>query len=394
MTSAASNALMLVEHFGAAVVPVYGITSSGACLCRYGADCDSAGKHPVRGPYNSTINPGSIRKADPSRNWSAAMGYPFVGLDDDTDDGSGIKAVEAEIGAALPATPTIRTGGGHQTRIFRTPVSMAKLVPLLKTEHGNVDFLGEGIVAVLPGSRSGRGEYQWLPRLSPISIGFADLPAAVTEMVNSKRLRGDEPQNTPAVTTEQGTGGAVTTENSCGNCDNNHSDVERLIRRCIPDNFGLRWHCLFRLARGLRGLPEYANASQEQLEPVLLEWHHRSMRCIRTKDISTNRRDLWSGYLRVQFPGGIAGKLAAMVDPRFGSEPLPIRLDRLCRALQDANGDRPFFLACRSGAEVLGVSHPMIVRLLKEMTTSGTLKLVERGQRRRASEYRYLGGGQ
>jgi hypothetical protein len=153
----------------------------------------------------------------------------------------------------------------------------------------------------------------------------------------------------------------------------------------------LRWHSLFRLARGLRGLPEFSDTSQNQLEPVLVDWHRRSLPTIRTKDIKVSRRDLWEGYRRVRFPGGICGRLASLVDPDFASKPLPVRVERLCSALQDSTGDGPFFLACRAAGEVLGADYSNISRILKEMRVAGALELVKRGERRRASEYRYLG---
>ena len=57
---------------------------------------------------------------------------------------------------------------------------------------------------------------------------------------------------------------------------------------------------------------------------------------------------------------------------------------------QHANGDNPFFLACRSVPEVLGVSHMLVARLLKDMVCSGILELVERGKALvELAEYRY-----
>jgi hypothetical protein len=391
ISPAASTAMMLVENFGAEVVKTYGVDEFGVCFCRDGIDCGTPGKHPVGagGYHNATSNIHSILSSPPNCNWSLSTGFPLVGLDDDTDNNTGLDAVEAEIGSRLPASSTIRTGSNHLTRIFRTPERVSRLVPMLKTSHGNVDFLGYPLMTVLPGSRSGSGEYSWERGLSPPEVGFADIPAAVVQLVNSKRERGGETQNC-----KPGDNATQKIPVFQGSVFQGMTDLERLIRRCIPDQAGMRWHSLFRLARGLKALPEFAEASQKQLEPVLVEWHRRSLRFIRTKDIQVSRRDLWEGYRRVKFAGGINGRLAAMVNPDFGSAPLPIRLERLCGELQLAAGNDPFFLACRSAAEVLGANYITISRILKDMRTDGLLELVQQGKRRRAAEYLYRGGGE
>jgi len=139
-------------------------------------------------------------------------------------------------------------------------------------------------------------------------------------------------------------------------------------------------------------LPQFADVTQEELEPLLREWHRRSLPNIRTKEVEASRRDLWEAYKRVKFPGGTSGRLAAMVDSDFGMEPLPIRVERLCADLQASAGDEPFFLACRAGAEVLGTNHVSVSLVLKDLVRTGALQLVQKGKRRKASEYRYRGG--
>jgi len=386
---AATNALMLVQNFGGAVVLTYGVDDSGCCLCRESIDCGTPGKHPVgRGGYhNATTNISSIRSADPSFNWSLCTGDSYVGLDDDTDDASGIDLVEAEIGIKLPDTATIRTVNNHRTRLFRSAQKLPRLVPMLKTEHGNVDFIASPGMVVLPGSRAKNdrglvGVYSW--ESYPLNVGIADLPVGVAQMVTTRAE-----QLTQNSADEHR---VINTENSCVNRQFCVNDVERLIRRCIPDQFGMRWHCLFRLARGARGLPQFADVTQEELEPLLREWHRRSLPNIRTKEVEASRRDLWEAYKRVKFPGGTSGRLAAMVDSDFGMEPLPIRVERLCADLQASAGDEPFFLACRAGAEVLGTNHVSVSLVLKDLVRTGALQLVQKGKRRKASEYRYRGG--
>jgi hypothetical protein len=294
-------------------------------------------------------------------------------VDDDTQDHTGIAKIESEIGHKFPPTAIIKTGRDHRTHLFRSTLILPRVVPLVKTPGGNVDFIAHPGMVLLPGSCT-VAKYSW--DKSPVEVGIAELPSGVAAMVRAK----PETQN----------GGM---KHRLGNsCVSRQSDLERLIGRCVPDQFGMRWHCLFKLARGLRGLPEFCESSRDDLEPVLREWHRRSLRFIRTQDIDISRRDLWEGYRRVKFPGGSCGRLAAMVDPNIGNAPLEIRLDNLCAALQAASGDGPFFLACRSAAEVLGASYVTISRILRDMRAAKILELVKAGHRRRASEYRWIGG--
>ena len=66
----------------------------------------------------------------------------------------------------------------------------------------------------------------------------------------------------------------------------------------------------------------------------------------------------------------------------------------LCRELQQAAGQDPFFLACRTAGKLLGVSHIQANRWLFLLAYDGIIELVERGEqsKRRASRYRYVAG--
>ena len=65
----------------------------------------------------------------------------------------------------------------------------------------------------------------------------------------------------------------------------------------------------------------------------------------------------------------------------------------LCRELQRASGDKPFFLACRTAGNLLKVTHITAWRWLFALTQDGIVAEIEKGDRvrRRASRYRYLG---
>ena len=65
-------------------------------------------------------------------------------------------------------------------------------------------------------------------------------------------------------------------------------------------------------------------------------------------------------------------------------------LAALCRELQHEAGDKPFFLSSHQAAEMLG-KHPKVVwQWLRLLCLIGVLEVVKVGNRRRATEYRYL----
>lgn len=65
----------------------------------------------------------------------------------------------------------------------------------------------------------------------------------------------------------------------------------------------------------------------------------------------------------------------------------------LCRQLQQVSGQQPFFLACRTAGDLLGVTHVQAWRWLTLLAHDRIVEEVEKGDRvhRRASRFRYLG---
>lgn len=63
----------------------------------------------------------------------------------------------------------------------------------------------------------------------------------------------------------------------------------------------------------------------------------------------------------------------------------------ICRELQLAAGDAPFFLSCRTAGKLAGVDHTQAARWLRGLRGE-ILNLVSAGDKsRKASRYRYLG---
>jgi hypothetical protein len=65
----------------------------------------------------------------------------------------------------------------------------------------------------------------------------------------------------------------------------------------------------------------------------------------------------------------------------------------VCYQLQRTAGDEPFYLACRSAAEVAGTDYQTVNRWINMLLADGVLKLVEKGTQGsgKASRFRYVG---
>src|SRR5690606_17314800 len=96
------------------------------------------------------------------------------------------------------------------------------------------------------------------------------------------------------------------------------------------------------------------------------------------------------GWQRVKHPVGATIHAVAAEASGEGID----RLADLCRLLQARAGGKPFYLGCRSAAEVLGVSHMTVSRWLTTLMAEHVIKLVTPGDRlkRRASEFLYVKG--
>jgi hypothetical protein len=174
------------------------------------------------------------------------------------------------------------------------------------------------------------------------------------------------------------------------------------LESTLPTIEGKRHRCVFTLARVLKGIPQYADAAADQLEPILREWHRRALPFISTKPFDETRIDFLVAWDRVKFPAGL-GPLEALMQKATRSA-LPVaalrydsdgvrRLAAICAALQAAAGDAVFFLSCRTAARVLGVpSHETAWRWLLLLKRDGLLIEAEPGRNSRAARFRWIGG--
>jgi len=185
------------------------------------------------------------------------------------------------------------------------------------------------------------------------------------------------------------------------------SFLEGAILRTLPKEHGTRHKMVFEFARELKSAPQYSQADPILLRPVVQEWHRRALPYIKTKDFEETWIDFLQAWPKIKFKKG-EGPMAQIFSRAFQVEPPKVALDKyptnpqlqllaaLCRELQTAAGDGPFFLGTRTAGRLLGVDHWKAWRWLFLLQTEGVIREVTKGgtaeNPRKASRYRYIGG--
>jgi hypothetical protein len=174
------------------------------------------------------------------------------------------------------------------------------------------------------------------------------------------------------------------------------------IHRTQPTGYGQRNRKLFDLARALKAIPCYADGPAEGCLEVVRDWWELALPNIRTKAWDESWRDFRVAWGRVQQPARgctLAGlkewvfSLVPLADAFDREEGDLLRLELLCEALHGRHGGRPFPLACRVVAEVLGVGKTTGARHLGRLVRARVLRVAAPAVKgkRRAAEYLYAG---
>ncbi len=188
----------------------------------------------------------------------------------------------------------------------------------------------------------------------------------------------------------------------CYKGDSNDADIERAITESLPATVGRRNQQVFELARVLKGIPRLADAPTDALRPHVRRWHGLGLAkgLIGTESFDETWANFVHAWPRVRFPRG-SEPLAAVLERAKQSAPPAAALayedDRLrllvafCRELQHACADHPFFLSCRTAAQLVGVDHVLAWRWLGLLEHDRVLLVTQRGAPggRRATRYRW-----
>jgi len=258
---------------------------------------------------------------------------------------------------------------------------------------------GVGCYSVVPPSKHPSGAaYRWLnplvelPILNLVESGFVILTDD-TERTEKTEDNGGQQRTTEAIGGEEGVqfGGLPW-----------DSNIKQSVHDTLPTSPGMRNNRVFELARTLKAIPKLSGANDTDLRPYVRYWHRQALPFIATKPFEETWIDFLKGWSKVKFPKGtepMVEILKRAVDappPKEAGEYDDSRLKflvSLCRELQRASGDAPFFLSCRKVEELVGVSFKSASRWLFMLVKDGVLELVKQGtmKNRQASRYRYLG---
>jgi hypothetical protein len=171
--------------YGWAVLPLYGFTKDGYCVCEAGNNCKRPGKHPKteNGVRDATTEAAQITAwwtKWPNANIGIAAGKVsniiVIDVDPRHNGTKTLKMLEAKFGP-LPPTMTSHTGGGGEHRLFKYPSFDVKSNTAGKVFGLGVDLISDGAFIVGPRSRHASGKhYFWLKGLGPLSTKQVALP--------------------------------------------------------------------------------------------------------------------------------------------------------------------------------------------------------------------------
>ena len=252
---------------------------------------------------------------------------------------------------------------------------------------GDGELRGAGYCLLPPSVHPTGHVYGWtvplpdgpLPAIEPESVGLAP---AVTE-------RAESVERTERIKAMVEGDGELT--------------VEQAIVASLPNGPGERNNLEFVLARALKAVPNIADADPQELKLYVKRWHALAVPTMGTKPFDETWFDFLYGWKKVKFPLGeepmaqILKRAKDSVYPKAAERyelPALRLLVALCRELQRAAGDAPFYLSCRTAERLLGVNHMKAWKWLAGLTNDGVLREVEKGGQagtaRRATRYRYV----
>jgi len=295
-----------------------------------------------------------------------------------------------DLAAILPTVATAR--GMHVYFVAK----VRKIIPLADGE-----LRGAGYCLLPPSRHPGGLVYRWqvplpdgeIPFVEDVrAAGFLDqTPRATENTEKTEEHRGQLRTTEPLV-------GVLVVESTT---PTGNEEVERAIAESLPTRTGHRNQQVMDLARALKAIHYLADAPADELKPYVLRWHKLALPHISTKPFEETWIDFLRAWPRVKFPKGTEPMVAIFKQANESAVPraaLGYEIDglrllaSLCRELQRASGDKPFFLSCRTAGRLLEVDHTTAWRWLFLLAHDRIIEEVEKGDRtkRRASRYRYL----
>ena len=181
--------------------------------------------------------------------------------------------------------------------------------------------------------------------------------------------------------------------------------IEEAIERTLPKDIHTRHRKIFDFARELKSMPEYMEAEPKEFRSVVEQWHKKALPNIGTKEFEETWIDFLKGWHKAKWKIGespmaqIFEKTIQLEPPKVAVEKYPEHnklklLVSLCRELQRAAGENPFFLTVRTAGRLLDVAPMTISRWLFLLETDELIQTIEKGgtkeNPRKATRFRYI----
>lgn len=318
--------------------------------------------------------------------------------------------------------PTVETSRGRHV-YCRGDVAQIRAVrgnTILTLADG--ELRGGGYCLLPPSKHPSERVYKWLnplngelPFLDLMEAGLmTDFATEMTERDTDDRDDGGQQRITetteaikgtvevdadrPATPPPNGKVVSVVSVPLCGT-PNAVERIELAIVESLPRGPGQRNKQVFELCRALKAIPSIAGADAADLKPYVRRWHELAKPVIQTPAFEDTWFDFLRGWPRVLFPKGTepmsqifaAAVAAELPEAALQYDSAQCRLlVVLCRELQRAAGDGPFYLSARTAGRLLGVDFKAAWRWLFVLQSDNVLKVVTRGNTRTANRYRYL----
>ncbi len=305
--------------------------------------------------------------------------------------------------------PTVQTHKGRHVYFRTVPKAVEQLRLAIGKPSGTGAIIvekgelriGHGCYSLIPPSPHPRGgRYVWdRPPETDIPI-IKDLQAAGLWSCHREdrehRVNGDH-RGLLRITEDMNT---VGTQFERDRTVSWSPEIERAIAETLPSVPGERNRCVFEFARWIKSIPQFSDAHAKDLDFILREWHRRALPFIGTKPVEETLIDFYQSWPKVKFakgkePMSIIFAKAKATEPEVALkyESPQIRLMvSLCRELQRATGDGPFFLSCQTAGQLLEADKKSAYRWLSFLEMEGLLRVVEKGSAKtqRATRWRYL----
>jgi hypothetical protein len=120
---------------------------------------------------------------------------------------------------------------------------------------------------------------------------------------------------------------------------------------------------------------------------VVRRWHELALPVIETKAFEESWFDFLNGWPRIRYLKDelsverVAERAALLEVPEAAKyeQPELRHLVAICRELQKAQGEAPFFLSCRTAAKLINVTPQQANRWLNGLVLDGVLKETDKG---------------